>query len=105
MGPGKLREPEARLLALQIAASFPGHKASTATIKKEVPKYREFSKADLLPSKTRKNETMWEQIIGNVVSHQENSTSIFVRGLAIRTKDGIQVTEKGLEFIRTKGLV
>lgn len=101
---GKLREPEARLLALQIAASFPGHEATTTQIKENVPDYREFSPADLAPSLTRNGESTWQQIIGNVVSHKDSSTSIFARGLATRTKNGIRVTEKGIDFLKSKGL-
>ncbi len=102
---GKLREAEARILALQIAATFPNHQASTEQIKKAVPDYREFSKADLKPSNTRDNEHMWQQIVGNATgSHSKSFTSIFVRGLAVRTKDGIRVTKKGIEFLKSKGL-
>jgi hypothetical protein len=102
---GKLREPEARILALQIAATFPNHQATTEQIKKAVPKYREFSEADLKPSKTRRHENMWQQIVGNATgSHDKSSTSIFVRGLATRTRDGIRVTDKGIEFLKAKGL-
>ena len=100
----KLREPEARLLALLIAAKRPGHEATTTQIKDSVPDYRELSPADLAPSPTRRGERMWQQIIGNVISHQETSTSIFRRGLAERTRNGIRVTEKGIEYLRAKGL-
>ena len=102
---GKLREPEARILVLQIAATFPNHRASTKQIKDAAPGYREFSEADLKPSMTRKKECMWQQIIGNATgSHDKSRTSIFVRDLATRTRDGIQVTEKGIEFLKSKGL-
>jgi hypothetical protein len=102
---GKLREPEARILALQIAATFPNHQATTEQIKRTLPRYREFSEADLKPSLTRKHENMWQQIVGNATgSHKQTSTSIFARGLATRTRDGIRVTEKGLEFLKAKGL-
>ncbi len=101
---GKLREPEARILALRIAANNPNHQASTAEIKRSLPDYRDLSGADLRPSQTRPNEHMWEQIVGNVVSHQNNKTSIFSRGLAVRTHDGIRVTEKGIELLKSKGL-
>lgn len=100
----KLREPEARLLALQIAAKRAGHEATTTQIKESVPDYREFSPSDLAPSPTRKGECTWQQIVGNVVSHQNTRTSIFARGLAVRTRNGIRVTEEGLKFLRSKGL-
>jgi hypothetical protein len=102
---GKLRESEARDLVLSIAAKFPNHRASTTEIKDEVPKYRNLSAADLQPSKTRANEHMWEQIVGNVTgSHKDTSVSIFNRDLAQRTDDGVQVTEKGLKYLKDKGL-
>lgn len=100
----KLREPEARLLALAIAASMPGHRASTSRIKDLLPARRELTPADLVPSPTRKGEEAWQQIVGNVVSHQKTSTSIFKRGLATRTDDGIEVTPKGIDYLKDKGL-
>ena len=102
---GRLREPEARLLALQIAATFPGYTASTTQIKKSAPDYREFTEADLRPSSTRPNEHKWEQIIGNATgSHQPSSVSIFNKGYAVKTADGIQVTDKGIAHLKSKGL-
>ncbi len=101
---GKLREAEARILALQIAASFPSHQATTTQIKEALPEYRELSDADLVRSTTRPNEHKWEQIIGNVVSHKKSATSIFNRGYAIRTNNGIRVTEEGLAYLKAQGL-
>ena len=101
--PGKLREPEARDLVLRIAADFPGHRASRSQIKESVPKYRELSYADLQPSQTRLQEHMWEQIVGNVTgSHQDSSVSIFNRGLAERSDDGVQVTAKGIKYLKDR---
>ena len=102
---GKLREPEARILALRVAATFPNHQATIARIKKEVPNYRDLSEADLKPSPTRPNECMWQQIIGNVVSHEGAGTSIFNRGWAVRipSRKSIRVTEKGLAHLKSLG--
>lgn len=101
---GRLREPEARLLALAIAASMPGHQASTTQIKDQLPQWRELTADDLKRSATRAREEHWQQIMGNVISHSPSSTSIFKRGLAERTDDGIKVTEKGLALLKEKGL-
>jgi hypothetical protein len=100
---GKLREPEARLLALRIAASLPGGEATTTQIKDRIPDYRGLVDADLLPSPTRPSEETWQQIVGNVVSHQRSRTSLFNQGFADRTVDGIRITPKGLEFLKAKG--
>lgn len=100
----KLREPKARDIVLRIAVDLPNHRASTSQIKALVPKYHKLSPEDMKPSKTRPNEHMWEQIIGNVTgSHQNSTTSIFNRGLATRTEDGIQVTNLGFEYLVKKG--
>lgn len=103
--PIKLRESEARILALRIAATFPNHTASTADIKKSAPDFREFSEADLRQSPTRPNETMWQQILGNAIaSHKNSGPSLYKKGLAERTIDGLRVTAKGIEFLKLKGL-
>ena len=99
----KLREPDARVLALRIAATFPGRTASTAQIKKLVPKYVTLTNADLTPSESRANEEKWQQIVGNVISHKETSTSIFSRGHAERTTDGIRVTDEGVAYLKRQG--
>lgn len=101
---GKLREPEARLIALAIAASMPGHRASTTTIKDQFPTWRELTPADLKKSPSRPREEHWQQIVGNLISHKPSSTSIFKRGLAERTNDGIRVTPKGLDLLKEQGL-
>jgi hypothetical protein len=102
--PIKLREPEARLLALQIAATFPNHTASTSDIKRLAPEFREFSEADLKQSPTRPNETMWQQILGNAIaSHKNSGPSIYKKGLAERTEDGLRVTPKGILYLKSHG--
>jgi len=101
----KFREPEARILALQIAATFPKHQASTAEIKNAAPHFRQWSEDDLEPSNSRGNEHMWQEIIGNAVgSHQNSSVSIFAKGYAVKTSDGIRVTDKGIQFLKSRGL-
>ena len=102
---GKLREREARILALRIASTFPNYQASTAQIKKQVPNFRELSEADLKPSKTRRNECMWQQIVGNVVCHKGAGTSIFNSGWAVRieSRKSIRLTEKGLAYLKSLG--
>jgi hypothetical protein len=104
MARDRLREPEARDLALKIAASCPNHEAATAYIKDEVPKYVDLTEIDLQPSETRPHESKWQQIVGNVVSHQNQATSVFTKGYAIRTDDGMRVTDEGLTYLKSKGL-
>lgn len=103
MAKDRLREPQARELALRIAAACPNHEAATAYIKDQIPNYIELTEVDLQQSLTRPHERKWQQIVGNVVSHQKTSTSIFTKGYAIRTDDGIRVTDEGLAYLEKKG--
>lgn len=99
----RLREPQARILCLRIASQQPNHEASTAFIKDNIEKHIELTEIDLQQSSTRPNERLWQQIVGNVVSHKSASTSIFNRGYAVRTKDGIRVTQAGLKYLAKLG--
>jgi len=104
---GRLREAEARLLALRIAAASPDRSASIDEIRRRLPNLRALTPADLAPSNSRPREKNWELIVGNAVgSHNlpRIKTSLVARGLAERTETGIRITEAGLEFLRTAGI-
>ncbi len=95
----RLRESEARILALRIAATLPDNEATTTQIKELMPSYVALTPIDLEPSDTRPNEQKWQQVVGNVISHIGSSTSIFTKGYAERTDDGLRVTQAGLSFL------
>jgi hypothetical protein len=99
----RLREAEARILALKIAAQRPNHTATTEFIKQQIPNYIPLSQADLVPSPTRPREARWQQIVGNVISHQESSSGLFKMGYAVRTDDGLSVTRHGLDYLNNIG--
>ncbi len=99
----RLRESEARILALKIAAVCPGHTATTEYIKRHVPIFTQLSKADLVPSSTRRNEQSWQQIVGNVVSHRDTPEGPFAKGYATRTPNGLAVTKEGLLYLNSIG--
>ncbi len=99
----RLLEPEARVLTLKIAAQCEGHEATMSFIKSQVPKYIELSPMDLEPSPSRAGERKWQQIVGNVVSHEKNVTSIFARKLAVRHGEFIRVTKRGLDYLNNVG--
>jgi hypothetical protein len=101
----RLREPEARILALKIAARRAGRRATTEYIKQEVPNYYPLSEIDLQRSPSRKNEARWQQIVGNVVSHQQSGSSLFAKGYAIRIPDGLQVTQRGVDYLNSIGFL
>ncbi|MBV9483472.1 MAG: hypothetical protein JO249_22390 [Acidobacteria bacterium] len=90
-------------MALRIAAAQPNREAETEFIKVRVPDYIELTELDLKPSDTRGGEPVWRQIVGNVVSHQNQSTSIFAKGYAVRLPDGIRVTDAGVAYLAELG--
>jgi hypothetical protein len=100
---GRLREPEARIVALKIASTRPGGEASTSYIKEHVPLFVPLTKEDKEPSPTRNREEKWQQVVGNVVSHKGQGTSIFSLGYATRTDNGIRITENGKNFLSDMG--
>ena len=63
----RLREAEARMLALRIAASGPNREASLEVIKRRLPELHKLSEIDLAVSKSRPRERNWELIVGNAV--------------------------------------
>ena len=101
----RLSESEARILALKIAAQRPDRTASTQFIKKEIPKYTELSEGDRLKSSSRGNEEMWQQIVGNVISHKASPAGLFRKGYATRTEDGLSVTSKGMAYLNSIGFL
>lgn len=99
----RLREWEARILVLRIAASFPHNEATTRQIKDAVPSFIKLTAKDLEPSITKPDECHWEEIIENVMTGGKGIHCIFVKGYAIRFNDGIRVTPEGLVHLKMKG--
>jgi len=85
-------ESEMRIGALLVARSKPNGIATTTQLKEEIGKYVDLTPQDLIRSKTRPNEEMYHQIVGNIISHLNSRTNIFARGFAIYTGDGIEIT-------------
>jgi hypothetical protein len=92
-----------RSAALQVAASKSQGKATTTEIKNEIHQYLSLTLQDLLPSKTRPNEAMYQQIAGNIVSHRASKNNIFAMGWATYKGDGIQITDVGRQYLRALG--
>ena len=97
-------ESEMRIGALEVARSKPNGIATTTELKEEIGKFVNLTPQDLVQSKTRRNEQMFQQIVGNIISHEKSQTNIFAGGLAVYTGDGIQITREGHEYLRKRGL-
>lgn len=99
----RLHESEARVLVLKIAAQQPRRAASTQFLKREVPKYIELSRLDRVRSKSRPREELWQQIVGNVISHKDVRSGPFALGYAVKTADGLSVTPRGMAYLNSIG--
>lgn len=99
----RLKESEARIIALKIAAISPNRTATTDTIKDLTPSYFNLTVADLQQSKTRSREPLWRQIVGNVISHKHSKFSPFRNGYAVMTRHGLYVTDKGIRYLSSIG--
>lgn len=99
----RLREPEARLIALKIAASYPGRRASMEQIKGKFTSYYELTTIDERLSVTRRGEKIWQQIVRNIVSHADSSSSIFSRGWATIDSGFITVSDLGYDYLKSIG--
>ena len=97
----RLREPEARVLALKIAARRRDRTATIEYIKDEIERTFPFTDQDLKIA--QRNEPVWRQIVGNVISHQSSPSSIFSKGFAERTNDGLRVTDNGVDYLNGIG--
>jgi hypothetical protein len=95
----RLREREAKILFLKIAALQPGCRVTTTFAKNEVKRFYPLSSADRKPSLTRNKEQLWQQIVGNVIVHK----SPFNQGLAVRSSGGLRLKEKGLDYLKSIG--
>lgn len=95
----RLRESEAKILFLKIAALQPKCRVATAFAKKEVRRFYPLSPADSKPSSTRRKEQLWQQIVGNVIVHK----SLFAQGLAEQVRGGLKLTAKGLDYLKSIG--
>ena len=104
-GSDRLREPEARILALKVAADQPNRQASTDVLINAIPRLTALSDVDMRPSLTRPAQPQWHQIVRNVISHRANPIGPFKLGYATRIKGGLAVTQKGVEYLRGLGFL
>lgn len=95
----RLRESEAKILFLKIAALQPKCSVTTTLAKKVVGRFYPLSAADRKPSVTRRGEQLWQQIVGNVIVHR----SLFAQGFAGRVRGGLRLTSKGLDYLKSIG--
>lgn len=86
-------------IALLIMAKNKDGIILTNELMKEVHKYIEFPEKYKEISKI-KNEPKYKQIIRNLKSNIKNKTNFVNQGYAISIKNGFQITQKGIDFVK-----
>ena len=100
----RLREREARVLVLKIAASQPERSATIGKLREEIPEYFDLSPADKAHSPSRKNEALWQIVVRNTISsHTTGMRTIFAQGWAKKIPDGLKVTRRGMDYLNSIG--
>jgi hypothetical protein len=102
----RLRESEARLLILKIAASQPTRSTTILQLRNEIPKFFDLSPIDKSPSRSRRNEKRWQIVVRNMISsHTTGTRTIFAQGWATKIPGGLKVTESGMDYLNSIGFL
>ena len=93
-------EKEMRIIVLRVAADEPHGEVSTPNAKAKAAKYFTPSDGDLKLNPKHGHEPFYYQIIGNVIgSHDHTKTSLYYKGYAERTENGLRITEAGRKYL------
>lgn len=102
----RLRESEARILILKIAASQPNRSVTINKLREEVPKYFDLSPIDKRRSSSRRNEGLWQIVVRNAISsHTTGTRTIFAQGWARKIRGGLKVTKSGVDYLKSIGFL
>ena len=75
-------EHDIAFAAMKYLDTLPNSSATTSEVKANVPHFFDLTDEDRRQSDTRENEELWQQVVGNVVSHRHDSPDNFInRGL------------------------
>lgn len=98
-------EYEYSVAVLRYLAGTPSGEASVTSIKRAMPNLVTLTQGDLKASGTRPNEKVYQQVVGNIVSHRLTSSENFVnRGLLRHRPRYLAITDAGHRFLkRLKG--
>lgn len=94
-------EHDIAFAAMKYLASAPSHSASTSDVKAHVPNFINLTADDLEVSETRPNEYVWQQVVGNIVSHRHDSPENFINRGLIAYDGGIwTLTDAGAAHLK-----
>lgn len=101
--PGRTSEYEYSIAVLRYLNGLPSGEASMTTIKKKMPLLIDLTDGDKEPSGTRPNELVYQQVVGNIVSHAPHSAENFInRGLLAHRPRYLSITDAGRRFLEKR---
>lgn len=94
----RIKERDLIIPALRLAASLPDGTVSTAKIVKHLEEefQPEGQDAEILEGR---QDSHFSQKVRNLISHRTTATSMFSKGYAEYTGDGIRITPAGRAFL------
>lgn len=74
-------------------------------IKENIPQFVNLTTEDQAASPTRRSEQMWQQIVGNIVSHRASDGNMIHDGYAEydEPNKSIRITDLGIEYLKSRG--
>jgi tyrosyl-tRNA synthetase len=91
--------------ASKVLAREPDSTATIQRLVQEIPNYLELSAVDMVRSKSRPNEALWEQQIRNIRSHHSSPGNFIYEGFLKPVKGGLQLTQAGRDRLKNKGFI
>ncbi len=101
------QEDKIGLGVMQIAAAQPTNICTFKRAYTDMPTYVKLTPGNLKGSVTRPGEPMWHQIVRNIKSHQGGPHFNFIdAGYLVHVpRTGYRITNKGLNHLKSKGLI
>lgn len=97
---GRSSEHDIAYAAMKYLETVPGKSATTSEVKKHVPSFISLTPGDQEQSETRDNEQLWQQVVGNIVSHRKDSPENFINRGLIAYDNGVwSLTDAGQRYL------
>lgn len=96
----RIQQGDIAVLALELAAARSNGEISTTDLKNYMMDKFKPTQGDAVPT-AKGLVPLFDQIVGNLVSNRSTANSMFQKGYATYTGDGIKITQAGRDFLET----
>ncbi len=98
-------EHDIAFAALKYLNTLPDKTAPTSDVKLNIPDFIDLTPEDREISETRPNEELWQQVVGNIVSHRKDSPENFInQGLINYDGKNWTLTESGIAYLTMRNV-